>query len=90
MRSFSLFALAAAALAPFVAARPLSLVNTDIKGNEVEARAIAIPSIPSVPSVPGLETLGQKGCQEILIDLKVDLDVHITELSECSLESCDL
>lgn len=83
MRSFSLFALAAAALAPFVAARPL----------DVEARAIAIPAIPSVPSVPsvsGLETRGQKGCQEILIDLKVDLDVHITELSEYSLKRCDL
>lgn len=74
MRSFSLFALAAAALAPFVAARPLL-------DNSIEARAFA--GLPAVPAVPGgLEVRGQKGCQEILIDLKVNVDVQVTELSK--------
>ncbi|KAI5117775.1 hypothetical protein M0805_003594 [Coniferiporia weirii] len=63
MRFFSLFALAAAAVAPFVSAAPLDASAGAAAGAVVHARG------------------GQpKGCAEVLLDLKVGLGVHITEL----------
>jgi len=74
MRSFSLLALAAAALAPFVSAAP-TIANTD-----VAVRAVGVDAAVAAAAAVGVEARGQKGCAEILVDLKVNLDVQVTEL----------
>ena len=89
MRSFGLLTLAVAALAPFVTAAPapVDVVAASGAGAAVVARSPALP-IPVVSTAPlgVVKDLGVRGDQKclqgILLDVKVDLSVHIDALSE--------
>ncbi|THH10450.1 hypothetical protein EW145_g1324 [Phellinidium pouzarii] len=79
MRFFGLFTIAAAALAPFVSAAPL--VNADAAAVAGVAAGVSARSVnvDAAASVAGRD--GTKGCQEILIDLKVKLSVSLEEFT---------
>ena len=70
MRSFSLFAIAAAAFVSVVGAAP--------------ALPATIPTVPDVKTVGGLVPRGDqpRGCAAILADVKVQVGVEIDVLSK--------
>ena len=73
MRSFSLFAIAAAAFASVVGAAPALPVS-----------APAVPAVPGTKTVGGLVGRGDqpRGCAAILADVKVQVGVEIDVLSK--------
>ncbi|KAL5532149.1 hypothetical protein ACEPAF_5713 [Sanghuangporus sanghuang] len=103
MRSFSLFALAAAAFAPFVAAAPAPLVDVAVveaTAAKVNARAINadiharadLPNIPDVPVPVDVDSLlprgDVRGVAAILVDLKVDVQVQTDALYALTGDDC--